>query len=247
MALKSLTIGKKKSGGRSRGRVTVRHRGGGHKRKYRIIDFNQNKLGIPAKVESTEYDPNRSAFIAQILYADGERRYILAPKNLKTGQSILSDKKAPIAVGNRMQLKHIPEGTFIYAIELTPGRGAQLVRSAGTFAQLQAKEGKYAQLKLPSKEIRLINVNCMASIGELSNPEHNLRTIGKAGRNRWLGRRPTVRGSAMNPIAHPHGGGEGRSPVGLKHPKTPWGKPAYGVKTRKKKQSDKLIIKRRKK
>jgi large subunit ribosomal protein L2 len=238
----------KKAGRGYRGRITTRHRGGGHKRKYRLIDFKQlDKMDIPAKVVSIEYDPNRSCFIALVNYKDGEKRYILAPDGLKVGQEVICQEKAPLKIGNRLQLKNIPVGSQVYNIELTPGKGGQLIRSAGSAAQVMAHEGGYTHLKLPSGEVRMVKDNGWASLGQLSNPEHNTVVIGKAGRSRWLGRRPTVRGSAMNPCDHPHGGGENRQPIGLrKGPKTPWGKLAYGVKTRKKKKaSDKLILKRR--
>jgi len=236
-------------GRNKQGRITVRHRGGGHKRKYRIIDFKRNKFDIPAKVESIEYDPNRSAFISLITYEDGEKRYILAPQDLKVGDKIITNEKTTLKPGNRMVLKNMPVGTFVYNIELNPGKGGQIVRSAGASAQVTAVEGGYVHLTLPSSEIRMVPENAMASIGSLSKPEYRFVNLGKAGRSRWLGKRPTVRGVAMNPVDHPHGGGEGRSPVGQrKGPKTPWGKKAYGVKTRKKKKySDKFIIRRRKK
>jgi len=239
----------KRAGRAKNGRITVRHKGGGRKRKYRIIDFKRtDKLGIPAKVLSLEYDPCRTCFISLVEYEDGEKRYILAPYNLKVGDKIICDKKAEIKVGNRMQLKYIPVGTEIYNIELIPGRGGQLVRSAGSNAVVLAVEGGYANIKLPSGEIRMIKDICFASIGRLSNPDHNKEVLGKAGAKRHRGIRPTVRGSAMTPRDHPHGGGEGRAPIGLrKGPKTPWGKLAYGVKTRKKKKpSSKFILKRRK-
>ena len=240
---------KKRAGRNKQGRITVRHRGGGHKRKYRMIDFKRNKFDIPAQVESIEYDPNRSAFIALITYKDGEKRYVLAPQDLKVGDEITAGEKVPLKPGNRMPLKNMPVGTFTYNVELIPGKGGQIVRSAGVSAQVTAIEGGYVHLTLPSSEIRMILENAMASIGSLSKSEHRFVNLGKAGRSRWLGRRPAVRGVAMNPVDHPHGGGEGRSPVGqLKGPKTPWGKKAYGVKTRnKKKYSNKFIIKRRKK
>jgi len=236
-------------GRNKQGRVTVRHRGGGHKRKYRIIDFKRSKFDIPAKVESIEYDPNRSAFISLVIYEDGEKRYILAPQDLKVGDKIVTGEKTSLKPGNRMILKNMPVGTFVYNVELNPGKGGQIVRSAGASAQVTAVEGGYVHLTLPSSEIRMVSENVMASIGSLSKPEHRFVNLGKAGRSRWLGKRPTVRGVAMNPVDHPHGGGEGRSPVGQrKGPKTPWGKKAYGVKTRKKKKySDKFIIRRRKK
>lgn len=231
------------------GRITVRHRGGGHKRKYRVIDFKRfDKLGIPAKVVSIEYDPNRSCFIALVYYVDGEKRYILSPDGLKVGQEVICQEKAPARLGNRMQLKNILGGSQVYNIELLPKRGGQIIRSAGSVAQVIANEGGFSHLKLPSGEVRMIREDCFASLGQLSNIEHGAVVIGKAGRSRWLGRRPTVRGSAMNAVDHPHGGGENRQSIGLrKGPKTPWGKLAYGVKTRKKKPSDKLILKRRSK
>ncbi len=239
----------KKKAGRNKGRISVRHQGGGHKKKYRIIDFKRDKFDIPAKVESIEYDANRSAFISLIRYQDGERRYLLAPQDLKVGDEIITAESAPLKPGNRMRLKNIPVGTSVYDIELYPGRGGKIARSAGTYAQVTAHEGGYVHLTLPSTEIRMVLENCMATIGALSNPEYRFINIGKAGRTRWLGIRPTVRGSAMNPVDHPHGGGEGRAPIGLRRgPKTPWGKQAYGVKTRKrKKYSDKFIVRRRKK
>jgi len=229
------------------GRITVRHKGGGHKRRYRLIDFKRHdKMGIPAKVAAIEYDPNRSCFIALVNYQDGEKRYILAPDGLKTGKEIVCEEKAPIEIGNRMQLKNISIGTDVYNVELSFQRGGQIARSAGNTVQVMAHEGGYTHLKLPSGEVRMVKDVCLASIGRLTNPEHNAVVIGKAGRSRWLGRRPTVRGSAMNPCDHPHGGGENRQSIGLrKGPKTPWGKLAYGVKTRRKKHSDKLILKRR--
>jgi len=237
----------KRSGGRNdQGRMTVRHRGGGHKRKYRIIDFKRDKDGIPAKVAGIEYDPNRSANIALLNYADGEKRYIIAPAGLKTGQTVVSGLDADIKPGNCLPLKKIPLGTMIHNIELHPKGGGQMVRSAGTAAQLMAKEGKYANIRMPSGEMRLVLQECRATIGQIGNVEHENLTIGKAGRKRWLGIRPTVRGVVMNPVDHPHGGGEGRSPVG-RNPVTPWGKPALGARTRKKKPSDKMIVKRRKK
>lgn len=232
------------------GRITCRHKGGGHKRKYRLIDFNQtNKIGIPAKIASLEYDPNRSCFIALLNYRDGEKRYILAPNRLKIGDEIICQDNAPIKIGNRTKLKNLLVGTGVYNIELAPRQGGKLVRSAGNTAQILAVEGGHCHLKLPSTEVRMVNAECFASIGQLSNPEHNTIVLGKAGRSRWLGIRPTVRGSAMNPCDHPHGGGENRQSIGLrKGSKTPWGKLAHGVKTRKKKKpSSKFIIKRRKK
>jgi large subunit ribosomal protein L2 len=236
----------KKSGGRnSRGRMTVRHRGGGHKRRYRKIDFNRDKHGVPAKVASIEYDPNRTARIALLYYADGEKRYILAPLGIKVGEIVTSGPDAEVKTGNAMALSQIPLGISIHNIELSPGRGAQIVRSAGGAAVMIAREGDFARVRLPSGEIRLIHVDCMATIGQLGNVEHDGISIGKAGRSRWLGRRPKVRGVAMNPIDHPHGGGEGKSSGG-RHPSTPWGKPTKGYKTRKvKKASNKYIVVRR--
>lgn len=244
---KSLLVSLNKSGGRnSRGVITVRHKGGGAKRKYRIIDFRRDKDGIPGCVATIEYDPNRTANIALINYADGEKRYILAPKGLKVGEEIFSGEGADIKVGNALKLKDIPVGTTVHNIELKPGKGAQLVRSAGGQAQLMAKEGKFAQLRLPSGEFRLVSIDCRATIGQVGNLDHELITIGKAGRTRHMGIRPTVRGSAMNPVDHPHGGGEGRAPIGMPAPSTPWGKPTLGYKTRKKnKKSDKYIVRRR--
>lgn len=247
---KSLKIINKRKGGRNySGRITVRHRGGGAKRYYRIIDFKRNKYDIPAKVISIEYDPNRNARIALLCYADGEKNYIIAPAGLKTGDKIISSRKDEIEIkpGNASTLEKIPVGTFIYNIELTPERGGELVRAAGLGALLMGLEGKYAQIKLPSGEIRLVRKDCIAVIGQVSNPDYRLIRWGKAGRIRHLGVRPTVRGKVMNPCDHPHGGGEGRNPIGLKYPKTPWGKHALGVKTRNtKKSSSRLIIHRRK-
>jgi len=236
---------KKHAGRNQQGRLTVRHHGGGHKQMYRIIDFLRNKDNIPAKVATIEYDPNRSARIALLHYADGEKRYILAPLGLKVGDIVVSGPESDIKAGNALPLKNIPVGTTVHNVELKIGKGAQMVRSAGAFAQLMAKEGNYATLRLPSGEMRKVHINCRATVGQVGNLKHENITIGKAGRSRWLGIRPTNRGIAMNPIDHPHGGGEGRSPIGRKHPVTPWGKPALGGKTRKKKASDKLIIKRR--
>jgi len=242
---KSLLEPLKRKGGRNAGgNITVRHQGGGHKRKYRIIDFKRDKDGIPAKVATIEYDPNRSARIALLNYADGEKRYILAPVGLKVGQQVESGPEADIKVGNALALRNIPVGTMIHNIELHPKGGGQLVRSAGASAQLMAKEGKYAHVRMPSGEMRLILQDCRATIGQVGNVDHENITIGKAGRSRWLGKRPTVRGVVMNPVDHPHGGGEGRSPVG-RNPVTPWGKPALGARTRKNKPSDRLIVKRR--
>ncbi|MCD5406146.1 MAG: 50S ribosomal protein L2 [Desulfotomaculum sp.] len=245
---KSLLAPLKKSAGRNNhGCITVRRIGGGHKRMYRIIDFKRNKDGVPAKVAAIEYDPNRSARIALLHYADGEKRYIIAPQGLTVGLVIESGPEADIKVGNTLPLANIPVGTVLHNIELHPGHGGQLVRSAGTSAQLMAKEGKYATIRMPSSEMRLILQTCRATIGQVGNHEHENITIGKAGRNRWLGNRPKVRGVVMNPVDHPHGGGEGRSSIG-RNPVTPWGKPTLGARTRRKnKQSNKLIIKRRKK
>ncbi|NLZ94032.1 MAG: 50S ribosomal protein L2 [Firmicutes bacterium] len=238
---------KKKAGRNAQGRITVRHHGGGHKRKYRIIDFKRNKDGVPATVATIEYDPNRSANIALLHYADGEKRYILAPVGVTVGTKLLSGPGADIKPGNALPLKDIPVGTLIHNIELKIGKGGQLVRSAGAAAQLMAKEGKYAQVRLPSGEVRLISQECKATIGQVGNLEHENITIGKAGRSRWLGKRPAVRGVVMNPVDHPHGGGEGKSPIGRKSPVTPWGKPTLGYKTRKKnKKSDQFIVRRRK-
>ena len=244
---KSLTVSLKKNAGRNaQGKITVRHPGGGSRRKYRIIDFKRNKDGIPATVKTIEYDPNRTANIALVCYADGEKRYILAPVGLKVGQTIMNGETAEVRVGNCMELKDMPVGTQIHNIEMYPGHGGQLVRAAGVSAQLMAKEGKYAIIRMPSGEMRMVPIICRASIGQVGNTEHNLVNIGKAGRKRHMGIRPTVRGSVMNPNDHPHGGGEGRAPVGRPGPCTPWGKPALGYKTRKKnKQSNKMIIRRR--
>jgi large subunit ribosomal protein L2 len=235
----------RKSGGRNDyGRVTAWHRGGGHKRRYRAVDFRRDKLGVPAKVASIEYDPNRSANIALLHYADGEKRYILAPLGLKVGDAVLSGPTAPPDLGNALPLAKIPLGSVIHAIEMRPQKGAQLVRAAGGGAQLMAREGSYATLRMPSGEHRLIHVSCMATLGQVGNTEHENRSIGKAGRSRWLGKRPHVRGVAMNPVDHPMGGGEGRSSGG-RHPCTPWGVPTKGYKTRKRVESDKYIVKRR--
>jgi len=244
---KSLLVAKNRTGGRNaQGKITVRHRGGGAKRKYRIIDFKRNKDGIPARISTIEYDPNRSAFIALVVYADGEKRYILAPLGIKVGDVIVSGKDSDIKPGNTLPLLNIPVGTFIHNIELAAGKGGQMVRSAGTSAQLMAKEGNFATLRLPSGEMRYVRIECRATIGTVSNTTHEIIKIGKAGRKRHMGIRPTVRGSVMNPVDHPHGGGEGKAPIGRPAPVTPWGKPALGYKTRKKtKYSDRLIIKRR--
>jgi len=247
--VRKLRKAKKNTGGRnSQGRISVRHRGGGAKRQVRIVDFKRDKFDVPAKITSVEYDPNRSANIALLNYADGDKRYILAPANLKKGEEVLSSRKRiEIKPGNSMPLEYITVGSLIHNIELTPGKGAEIVRSAGGWAKLMAVEGKYAQIKLPSSEIRLVPKQCLATIGQVSNPEHIRIKIGKAGRKRHMGIRPTVRGKSMNPVDHPHGGGEGGCPIGMKHPKTPWGKPAFGVMTRKKNRtSDRLIISRRK-
>ena len=244
---KSLTVTLKKHSGRNvRGKITVRHRGGGYRPKYRIIDFKRDKDGIPGTVATIEYDPNRSANIALINYADGEKRYIVAPNKLKVGDVIVSGADADIKVGNALPVANIPVGTVVHNIELQPGKGAQMVRSAGNGAQLMAKEGKYASLRLPSGEVRKVRLECRATIGEVGNIDHQNIQIGKAGRKRHMGIRPTVRGSVMNPNDHPHGGGEGKAGIGRVSPVTPWGKPALGYKTRKKKnQSDKYIVKRR--
>lgn len=243
---KSLMTDLRKRGGRNNtGRVTVRHRGGGHKRRYRIIDFKRGKVGVPAEVVSIEYDPNRSARIAKLLYEDGEKTYIIAPLGLKVGMKVMNGPDADLTVGNTLPLANIPVGQMIHNIELQPGRGGQMVRSAGTSAQLLAKEGGYAIVRLPSGEMRRVLEACMATIGQVGNTDHSNVKFGKAGRRRWLGWRPSVRGTAMDPNSHPHGGGEGRSPIGMPGPKTPWGKPARGVKTRRNKVTDKYIIRRR--
>lgn len=236
---------KKKSGRNARGVITVRHRGGGHKRQYRLIDFKRDKFDVPAVVSSIEYDPNRSARIALLTYVDGEKRYIIAPQGLQVGDQVMSGPNAEIKVGHALPLNRIPLGTQIHNVELHSGRGGQLVRSAGTSAQVMAKEGAYAQVRLPSGEVRLISQNCLATIGVIGNVEHNNIKLGKAGRKRWKGIRPSVRGSAMDPASHPHGGGEGRAPIGMASPKTPWGKPTLGAKTRRNKSTDKYIVRRR--
>ncbi len=244
---KSLTFNINKKYGRSRGKISVRHIGGGHKTKYRLVDFKQDKFDIPGKIVSIEKDPNRSGLIALVSYKDGEKRYVLATDGMKVGKEIISSEKAPVRRGNRMKLENIPVGTIISGIELVAGKGAQIVRSAGSSATLMGIDVGMAQVKLASSEVRIISKNCFATIGQVSNFEHNSYNVGKAGRSRWMGKRPSVRGSAMNPIDHPHGGGEGRQPLGM-HPKTPWGKPALGKKTRKKfKYSNRFIIKRRNK
>ena len=244
---KSLLAPLKNNAGRNaHGRITVRHQGGGEKRKYRTIDFKRNKDGIPGKVASIEYDPNRSANIALINYVDGEKRYIIAPYKIQVGDTIVSGPEVDIKIGNALPVKNIPVGTLIHNIELKPGKGAQMVRSAGNSAQLMAKEGKYAQVRLPSGEVRMVSMECRATIGQVGNIDHENISIGKAGRKRHMGIRPTVRGSVMNPNDHPHGGGEGKAPIGRPGPVTPWGKPALGLKTRQKnKKSDKMIVKRR--
>lgn len=245
---RSLVRGKSSSGGRNAtGRITLRFRGGGHKRRYRFIDFRRDKDGVPAKVVSIEYDPNRSARIALLHYADGEKRYILAPLGLEVGQTVMSGPNADIRVGNALPLRYIPVGAVVHNVELHIGKGGQLARAAGTSAQLVAKEEPYATLRLPSGEMRMVHWECRATIGQVGNVEHENEVIGKAGRKRWLGRRPRQRGLSMNPVDHPHGGGEGKAPIGMPTPRTPWGKPALGVKTRKRnKPSDRLIIRRRK-
>ncbi len=244
---KSLTSGFKRRKGRATsGRITVRHKGGGNKRLYREIDFKQDKFDVPAKVTTLEYDPNRSAFIALLTYADGDKRYVIAEKSIKVGDEVITSEKAPLKEGNRMPLKNIPVGYFVHNIELQPNKGGQITRSAGSSAQVMANEKGYTQLLMPSKEIRKVLDSCLATIGIVSNTEYALVNHGKAGRSRWVGKRPTVRGSAMNPVDHPHGGGEGRQGIGMKYPKTPWGKHALGKKTRKKHNpSNKLIIRRR--
>ncbi len=243
--LAALVESQSKNAGRNNsGRITVRHQGGGHKQHYRVIDFRRNKDGIPAKVERIEYDPNRTAHIALLCYADGERRYIVAPKGLVVGQQLLNGSDAPIKAGNTLPLRNIPVGTTIHCIEMKPGKGAQLARSAGTSVQLLAREGSYAQLRLRSGEIRRVHVDCRATIGEVSNEENSLRSIGKAGANRWRGIRPTVRGVAMNPIDHPHGGGEGKTAAG-RDPVSPWGTPTKGYRTRRNKRTNNMIVRRR--
>ena len=241
----ALVSSKSKSGGRNNtGRITTRHRGGGHKQRYRIIDFKRNKNGVPARVERIEYDPNRSAHIALLLFADGERRYILAPKGVKVGTEIRDGSDAPIKPGNAMPLRNIPVGTLVHNIEMKPGKGGQIARSAGSGVQLVAREGEHATLRLRSGEMRKIPSDCVATIGEVGNVEHNLRSLGKAGAKRWRGVRPTVRGVAMNPVDHPHGGGEGRTSGG-RHPVSPWGTPTKGYRTRKNKRTDNMIVRRR--
>ena len=235
----------KQAGRNAQGRITVRHRGGGHKRQYRVIDFRRDKVGVPAKVKSIEYDPNRSARIALLVYADGEKRYIIAPLGLQVGDVVMSGNDAEIRVGNALSLERIPLGTLVHNVELAPGRGGQIVRSAGTSAQLLAKEGDYVTLRLPSGEMRLVRKECMATVGQVGNVDHGNIKLGKAGRQRWMGYRPAVRGSAMSPRDHPHGGGEGRAPIGMPSPKSPWGKKTLGKKTRRNKATDKYIVRRR--
>ena len=243
---KSLLQSKRSRAGRNNtGRVTVRHRGGGHKRRYRVIDFRRDKHDIPARVASIEYDPNRSARIALLVYADGEKRYIIAPLDLRVGDTVRSGPRAEVRVGNTLPIKAIPVGSLVHNVELYPGRGGQLARAAGTSAQLLAKEGTYAQIRLPSGEVRRVHEDCMATLGQVGNTDHGNIKLGKAGRKRWMGWRPTVRGTAMDPNSHPHGGGEGRAPIGMAGPKTPWGKPAHGAKTRHNKRTDKFIVRRR--
>ncbi len=243
---KSLTESLRRGSGRNnQGRITVRHRGGGHHRRYRIIDFKRDKVGIPGRVASIEYDPNRSARIALVVYADGEKRYVIAPLGLQVGDTLMSGPEAEIRPGNALPLRNIPVGTVVHNIELYEGRGGQLVRAAGTSAQLLAKEGKYATIRLPSGEMRYISQNCTATIGQVGNTDHGNIKLGKAGRKRWMGWRPSVRGVAMDPAAHPHGGGEGRSPIGMPSPKSPWGKKTLGKKTRHNKRTDKYIVRRR--
>ncbi|MBI3304892.1 50S ribosomal protein L2 [Candidatus Parcubacteria bacterium] len=245
--LKRLTFGRARRSGRARGiGITVRHKGGGAKQRYRRVDFRQNKIGIPGRVVSIEYDPNRTAFIVRVVYVDGEQRYLLAAQDMRVGDTVLTAPQTPLRPGNRAQLKHIPVGAFVHNVELFPGKGGQLIRSAGAAAQVMAHEGGWVHLKLPSTEVRKVPEQGYASLGFVSNPEHGAVAIGKAGRRRLMGVRPTVRGSAMNPVDHPHGGGEGRAPIGLPGPKTPWGKPARGVKTRKRhRPSGRLIVARR--
>lgn len=239
---KSLVRGIRSKAGRSFGKIAVRHQGGGHKRRYRLVDFRRDKFGVPARVTSIEYDPNRSARIALLNYADGEKRYILAPLGIQVGDSLLSGPQAEVRTGNALPLDKVPLGTMVHNVELRPGKGGQIVRSAGTAAQLLAKEGPYAHLRLPSGEVRLVRRECMATIGQVGNVEHGNIKLGKAGRSRWLGRRPHTRGSAMTPRDHPHGGGEGKCPIGMPSPKSPWGKPTLGKKTRRNKATGKYIL-----
>ena len=245
--VRSLTGAQKSTGGRNNsGRLTTRHKGGGHKQKYRVVDFRRDKDGVPGRVERLEYDPNRSAYLALVLYRDGERRYILAPKGLKEGDDVQSGPESPIKPGNAMLLRNVPVGSMVHNIELKPGKGGQLARAAGNSAQYTGREGGYAMLRLKSGETRKVSVDCRATLGEVGNDEHNLRTFGKAGAKRWRGIRPTVRGVVMNPVDHPHGGGEGRSGQGNPHPVSPWGWHTKGKKTRKNKRTDALIVRRRK-
>ena len=245
---RSLVAPLRRRGGRNnRGVITVRHRGGGHKRRYRIVDFRRDRIGMPARVLSVEYDPNRSARIALVQYRDGERRYILAPEGLYIGREVMSGPDAEILPGNTLPIRNIPLGALLHNLEIYPGRGGQLVRSAGTAARLTAKEGAMAQVRLPSGEVRFFSMDCMATIGQLGNTDHANLDQGKAGRRRWMGRRPTVRGVAMDPASHPHGGGEGRSPIGMPSPKTPWGRPALGARTRRNPRTDRNIVRRRSK
>lgn len=236
---------RRKGGRNNQGVVTMRHQGGGHKRRYRIIDFKRDKFDVPGKIITVEYDPNRSARIALVMYADGEKRYVIAPNGIKVGDTIMSGPTADIRPGNTLPIRNIPPGTMVHNVELYPGRGGQLARSAGNAAQVLAKDGSMAQLRMPSGEVRYVDMNCLATIGQVSNTDHANITLGKAGRKRWLGIRPSVRGIAMDPGAHPHGGGEGRSPIGMPGPKTPWGKPALGKKTRLNKRTNKFIVRRR--
>ena len=236
---------RKRAGRNFRGKITVRHRGGGHKRRYRVIDLKRDKFGVPGRVSSVEYDPNRSARIALVTYADGDKRYIIAPVGLMVGDMVMAGAEAEIRVGSALPIASIPVGTTIHNIELHIGKGGQMVRAAGTSAQLLAKEGRYAHVRLPSGEVRLVNVQCMATLGQVGNTDHGNIKLGKAGRKRWLGFRPSVRGSAMDPASHPHGGGEGRSPIGMPGPKSPWGKPTLGYKTRRNKATEKWIVRRR--
>ncbi len=245
---RSLVAPLRRRGGRNnRGVITVRHRGGGHKRRYRIVDFRRDRIGMPARVLSVEYDPNRSARIALVQYRDGERRYILAPEGLYIGREVMSGPDAEILPGNALPIRNIPLGALLHNLEIYPGRGGQLVRSAGTAARLTAKEGAMAQVRLPSGEVRFFSMDCMATIGQLGNTDHANLEQGKAGRRRWMGRRPSVRGVAMDPASHPHGGGEGRSPIGMPSPKTPWGRPALGTRTRRNPRTDRNIVRRRSK
>ncbi|MFQ5380696.1 MAG: 50S ribosomal protein L2 [Dehalococcoidia bacterium] len=243
----TVSLGAKRAGRNNRGRITVRHRGGGHRRRYRLVDWRRDKFGVPGRVDSIEYDPNRTARVALVHYRDGEKRYILAPNGLTVGATVMSGPDAEVRVGNALPLANMPTGTQIHNIEMTPGRGGQIVRSAGTSAQLMAKEGEYALLRLPSGEMRRVRIECIATIGQVGNIEHSLIKLGKAGRTRHRRRRPHVRGTVMNPRDHPHGGGEGRAPIGLPGPKTPWGKPTLGYRTRNNKRTDKFIVRRRSK